>query len=457
MAGQESDTRQIHQASLILGSLAEGVFTVDPACKITFFNRAAEIITGFRATDVVGRLCSDVFRTELCDRDCPLQQSLRTGRTVKNFEIDILTTRGTTEAVSVSTAPLVASDGQRIGAVETMRDLSPIRTLRRELSGKYVFEDFVSKNAAVREIVNMLPRVAKSDAPVLLRGPRGTGKELLAVAIHNTSSRSAGPLEKVGCGAMPHALVDAEMFGQVRDTDPAASRRLVGRVEAANGGTLFLDEVGALPLAVQTKLLGVLDRGEMTPVGANEAMRVDVRVIAATGLDLERLVVAGRFDQHLLARLNAIPLRIPPLNERREDVPVLVQHFVDRLNHRIGRNIQGVTDKGMAVLMRYAFPGNVRELENVIEQAYVVTAGPLIDRRDLPPHVVTGAKAKEAASLRGLRSGAKWAKPALDVERRRLSRVLARNLWNIRRAAAELGMHRTTLWRRIKQLQIAPP
>jgi PAS domain S-box-containing protein len=442
---------------LILSNVAEGIFTVDRQFRITYFNRAAEQITGFPSENALGKFCFEVFRTPICRQNCPLRQSIRTGRLVKNFEIDILTYQGKRQAISVCTAPLIDEDGEFRGGVETFRDLSSIKELRREISAKYTFQDIISKNAKMRQIFETLPNIAQSDATVLIQGRSGTGKELFASAIHNISPREAGPLIKVNCGALPESLLESELFGHVKGAFTDAKNDRMGRFQAADGGTIFLDEIGDIPLSVQVKLLRVLQQREFEPLGSEKTVKVDLRVLAATNQDLEQLVAAGRFREDLYYRLNVILIQLPDLRERSEDIPLLVEHFLERFNNNMGRNIQQVDDEAMAVLMRYPFPGNVRELENVLEHAYIVSASSTIRPGDLPPHVQRGYRTTETTTNGGTQYDPFWATDTVKDEKQQLIECLERNRWSIPRAAREIGVHRTTLWRKVKRFGIGRP
>ena len=441
---------------LILDNITDGVFTVDSKFRITYFNRAAEEITGFTAEDARGRLCNEVFRTPICNQDCPLRRSLRTGRPVKNFEIDILTRAGKRQAISICTAPLIDSTGAFLGGVETFRDLTTIKTLQKEISGKFVFQDIVSKNQKMRQIFETLPNIAQSDATVLIQGRSGTGKELFAKAIHALSPRASQPLIKVNCGALPETLLESELFGHVKGAFTDARHDRIGRFRAAEGGTIFLDEVGDTPLAVQVKLLRVLQHREFEPLGSEQTVHADVRVITATNQNLEQLVREGRFREDLFYRLNVILIQVPELRERMDDVPLLADYFLERLNHRIGRNIKGLTESAMSRLLQHPYPGNVRELENIIERAYIVCPGPFIERDDLPAAIRQGASAEVDDEQRG-EVQRTWKKEIASAERARLLDCLKRNFWNIPRAAREMGVHRTTLWRKVKRLGIEVP
>ncbi len=442
---------------LILNNIADGVFTVDRKFRITSFNKAAEEITGFTADQALYKPCSKIFRTPICSQDCPLRQSLRSNRTVKNFEIDILTRTGRRQSISVCTAPLIDDQGRFIGGVETFRDMSSIKELRREINSRYSFHDIISKNPKMRQIFETLPNIAQTDATVLIQGRSGTGKELFASAIHNISPRSSGPLVKINCGALPENLLESELFGHVRGAFTDARNNREGRFQAAHKGTIFLDEIGDMSLPMQVKLLRVLQHHEFEPVGSEHTVSVDVRVVAATNQDLEQLVAEGRFREDLYYRLNVVLITLPVLGKRREDIPLLVDHFIKRFNHRMGRSIQFITEEAMAKLMRYPFPGNVRELENALEYAYIVARGPHIEVKDLPPFVHNGARedAPRAQLVAAGRPLDRHLDPA--TERQVISECLQRNLWSIPRAASELGIHRTTLWRKVKRLEISRP
>jgi PAS domain S-box-containing protein len=446
---------------LILSNVADGVFTVDADFRITSFNRAAEEITGFGEAQAVGKFCHEIFRTPICDQDCPLRQSLRTGRRVKNFEIDILTRQGRRQTISVSTAPLIDRKGEFLGGVETFRDLTPIKRLQQEIAGSYSFQDIISKSPQMRQIFQTLPNIAQSDATVLIQGASGTGKELFTRAIHNLSPRSNGPLVTVNCGALPDTLLESELFGHVRGAFTDAKNDRIGRFQAAEGGTIFLDEVGDTPLPVQVKLLRVLENKEVQPLGSEQMFKVDARVVAATNQDLERLVEERRFREDLYYRLNVILIQIPDLLDRTEDIPLFVDHFIEKFNQRRGRQISGVNEEAMAVLMGHSYPGNVRELENAIEHACIVATGKRIGIVDLPTYLVAGRGSGEgrAAIVGGESRGrGSWiGRRGPERERSVITRCLERNLWSIPRAALELGVHRTTLWRKVKRLGIERP
>ena len=438
---------------LILDNVADGIFTVDSQFRITFFNPAAAQITGHAAAEVLGRYCHEVFRTSLCSQDCPLRQSIRSGRRVKNIRIDIHNRDGKRRTISVSTAPLLDRDGVFQGGVETFRDETELHALRQEISGKYTFQDIISKSAAMQQIFQTLPSIAQTDATVLIQGTSGTGKELFAAAIHNLSPRASGPLITINCGALPENLLESELFGHVKGAFTDARKDRIGRFQAADGGTILLDEIGDAPPAPQVKLLRVLEGKKIRPVGGDQVKQIDVRVVAATNKDLEQLVAKECFRSDLYYRLNVILIQLPDLAQRSEDIPLLVAHFLDRMNGRMGRGIKGVTSNAMALLLRQPYPGNVRELQNILEHAYIVSPGPHIRPEDLPPQLTSG---NDTAQHGSNRVPAVSRSSAAVREREKLIDCLRENDWNVPRTARQLGVHRTTLWRRMKKLRIEP-
>jgi PAS domain S-box-containing protein len=441
--------------ALILDSITEGVFTVDGDFRVTSFNAEAERIIGIGRVDAIGRPCHEVFRASICGSACALRQTIKDGRPRRNVRIDVLDARMEPVPLSVSTAVLKDRRGKMLGGVEIFRDLSEMEALRRELTRSAGFADMVGVSRPMQDIFAQLPDVAASDAPVLLQGPSGSGKELVARAIHNLSDRRDAALVLVNCGALPDTLLESELFGHVRGafTDARSSRS--GRFRAADGGTLLLDEIGEISPAFQVKLLRVLEDGEVTPLGSSRSVRVNVRVIAATHRDLERLVREGRFREDLYYRLRVIPLSLPPLRERREDIPLLVDHLLIRLRGRTGKPIQAVTPEAMAILTAHDYPGNVRELANILERAFVLCHELAIGAEHLPPDLLHGAGA--AARLKPSERRIAEARPRTasgarrSPEARRLAQALEAHGWNRTRTARALGIARNTLWRRMKE------
>jgi PAS domain S-box-containing protein len=434
-------TPDCHMQTAILDSIADGVFTVDGDWRITSFNRAAEQITQFPREQAIGRFCYEVFRANICQTDCALRRTVESGQPLVNVPVDILRRDGEKVPISISTATFTDAHGRRSGGVETFRDLSVIEELKREIDSRHALGDIVGKHPRLAEVLDILPTVAQSDATVLIEGPSGSGKGLVARAIHGLSPRREGRFVKVSCAALPETLLEAELFGYVKGAFTDARRDRPGRLALAEGGTLFLDEIGDVSPAMQVKLLRVAQDREYEPLGTSATVRADVRVIAATNRDLRGLIALGRFREDLFYRLAVVRLRLPSLKERREDIPLLVARFVDRFAKTTGKPVTGLSVEAMRVLLGHDFPGNVRELENAVEHAFVLCPGGVIRPEHLPRETVDGVAVGGAApeSL-GLRESA---------EAEVIRRTLARHQGNRAAAAEELRMHRSTLWRKL--------
>jgi PAS domain S-box-containing protein len=430
----------------ILDSVADGVFTVDLEWRITSFNAAAEWITGVRRRDAIGQRCCDVFRASICESDCALKRARDLGKPVVNKTVYILRADGQRVPISISAAVLKGANGRVIGGVETFRDLSQVEELRKELEGRYTFADIVGRSAAMRGLFVLLPQVAESNSTVLIEGESGTGKELVARALHHLSGRSKGRFVAINCGALPDTLLESELFGYKAGAFTDAKRDKPGRLAQADKGTLFLDEIADVSAAMQTRLLRVLQERVFEPLGSVDPVAVDVRILAATHEDLDELVRAGRFRDDLYYRINVVRLRLPPLRERREDIPLLVDRFIARFNNVQGKDIVGVSEGALAVLMAHDYPGNVRELENIIEHAFVLCRGGLIEVQHLPPAL------QSESSLRGHRL--KTGLTLRELEAIHIADALRRHKNNRAAAARELGINASTLFRKLKALRI---
>ena len=430
----------------LLDSVPDGVFTVDSEWRITAFNRAAEQITGIRREEALGRRCCDVFRASICESACALKQTLATRRPVVNKVVYIVNAAGQRLPISVSTAVLKDNQGRVIGGVESFRDLRVVEELQRQARAQDSFSNIIGRSAAMRELFDLLPVVAASDSSVLIEGPSGTGKELVARAIHELSRRNTRPFLAVNCAALPDALLESELFGYKAGAFTDAKKDKPGRFALAQGGTILLDEIGDISAALQARLLRVLQERVYEPLGAVEAVKADVRVITATNKDLRQLVREGRFREDLFYRVHVVRLEMPALRERREDIPLLVEHFIARFNRLQGRDIAGVSDGVLARLMEHDFPGNVRELENVIEHAFVLWRGGLIEESHLPPHL----RGEVAGSRSGLPDGL-----TLEAMEKLLIRDTLQHHGGNRAAAARtLGINPSTLFRKIKALSL---
>jgi PAS domain S-box-containing protein len=436
------------QATVILDSIADGVFTVDHAWKITFFNRAAEDITGIPAAEALGRPCWEVFRANVCETACVLRQTLETGKPVVCQPIAILRADGREIPITVSTALLKDEAGRIIGGVETFRDLSLVEELRREISRQYRLDDIISKSPLMQKIFAILPEIARSDSTVLIQGESGTGKELVARALHHLSRRAKGPFVAINCGALPDTLLESELFGHTAGAFTDAKRDRLGRFALAAGGSLFLDEIGDISPALQVRLLRVLEERTYMPLGAAKSVKADVRIIAAANKDLASLVEQGPFRQDLYYRINVVKLTLPSLAARKEDIPLLAEHFIERFNKMQNKSLLGLSYEALAVFMRHDWPGNIRELENAIEHAFILCPRGLIQPEHLPDQFRAERPAVPAA-LEGL--------SLKEQEKRLLREALERHDWRRLATARELGIDKSTLRRKIKRLGLEPP
>jgi PAS domain S-box-containing protein len=431
----------------VLNSISDGVFAVDAKWRITCFNAAAERTLGIARGDAMGRPCHEVFRSDICEEACALRYTMETGKPIVNLLIHIRDAHDNRVPVTISTALLKDRRGRVIGGVETFRDLNMVKQLIREADAHSSREEIITADPRVKKLLEIVPTIAQSDSTVLIEGESGTGKGLLARAIHRASARSDGPMVTVSCGALPESLLESELFGYKAGAFTGAERDKPGRVEIASGGTLFLDEIGDLPLSIQVKLLRLLQEKLYEPLGDVRSRTADVRVVAATNRNLTRMVEEDAFRSDLYYRVNVIRLEMPPLRERTADIPLLVDAFLRQLTMTRGKAVEGLARSAMRRLMRYDYPGNVRELENIIEHAYVLCSGKRIEERDLPDWLLAKETAATAAGATTLE----------EMEARFLREVLARNRWNRQEAARELGMHKTTLHRKIRRLGIELP
>ena len=431
---------------VILDSVADGVFTIDNEKKITSFNQAAEKITGITKKQAIGQKCFDVLHANICQTACALEKTVETGRQLIDMPISIINSEGKTIPVSISTAVLKDRQGTVIGGVETFRDLSSLEVLRKEMSKQYTFQDIISKHHEIHKIFDVLPDIAESDSTVLLQGPSGSGKELFARAIHNLSHRKAKPYIVVNCGALPDTLLESELFGYVKGAFTDAKKDKPGRFALAEGGTLFFDEIGEISNALQVKLLRVFQEKEYEPLGATSFQKANVRIIAATNQDLSQLLARGTFREDLYYRINVVKIELPSLSKRREDIPLLVDHFINQFNIKKERKVIGIPNHVLSMFMEYDWPGNVRELENIIEHAFVLCHGPQIEREHLPKEFIN--------RFQDTKSTGKSIGRLEKAEANEIIDALKRHGGNRSKAAQELGIDKSTLWRKIRKYNL---
>ena len=443
-----------NQTRIILDSIADGVFTVDLNWKITSFNKAAEEITGIKRDQAIGRYCWEIFKASICEQRCALRQTVDSGQPIVNQAIFIVTSKGDRIPVSISTAILKDNQGEVIGGVETFRDLSVVEELRKELAGQHTFLGIISKNREMQRLFGMLELISENDTTILLEGESGTGKELFAKAIHALSHRKQGPMITVNCGALPDTLLESELFGYKAGAFTDAKKDKPGRLALAKNGTLFLDEIGDISPLLQIRLLRVLQDKIYEPLGSTKSEKADVRIVTATNKNLENLVKQGLFREDLYYRINIVKLVLPPLRERKEDVPLLAENFIRRFNNLRGKEIKGLSPEAMNILMAHDFPGNIRELENIIEYASVVCKDHFIGMDHLPENL----RRKSASNLQLSSEPARAEALSFNaLEKHFIFETLRKNNWNRAAAAVQLGIDRSTLWRKIKRLNLEIP
>jgi PAS domain S-box-containing protein len=434
------------KTDIILDSIADGVFTIDENWRITSFNKAAEQITGIPRENAVGQTCKDILRADVCETDCALRHTMTTGKPVINKPVHIVDAHGNRKAITISTALLKDENGKTIGGVETFRDMTVVEELRKKVQKQYSCEDIISRNHKIQELFDILPQIAESDCSVLIEGKTGTGKELFARAIHNLSPRRKKTFIAVNCSALPDTLLESELFGYSAGAFTDAKKDKPGRFALAEGGTMFLDEIGDISSSVQVKLLRVLQEKTYEPVGAVSSLKADVRIITATNKNLAELSEQNKFRSDLYYRINVVKISLPSLNERSEDVPILIDHFISRFNKIYNKNICCLSDDAMAALLSYDFPGNIRELENILEHCFVLCNGSIIEAKYLPTSVLK-ASSGQSIDVGKFRT-------IIQMEAMMIEQALRRNNGNRSVAARELGIDKSTLFRKMKSLKI---
>ncbi|MBU0681889.1 MAG: sigma 54-interacting transcriptional regulator [Proteobacteria bacterium] len=447
----DSLRKELSLSDCILNSIGDGAFTVDKDWYITSFNLAAEHITGFKRKEAIGKKCYDIFKANICKESCALKQSMDSGDETSNLKVTIINKNGRQIPINVTTSALRDEDGIALGGVETFRDCSALESLRKEITDKYSFQDIISKNHRIKNIFAILPNIAKSDSTVLIEGPSGSGKELFAKAIHTLSER-AGKYVALNCAALPDTLLESELFGYKKGAFTGAKTDKIGRFALAEKGTIFLDEIGDISPALQLKLLRVLQEKEYEPLGSNTTVKADVRVLAATNKNLHQLANEGIFREDLFFRLNVVKINLPPLAERREDIPLLVDHFIQKFNNLKQKNVQSASPEVVSILMRHDFPGNIRELENIIEYCFVLCHGGIIDVDCLPDGLTAALQEEPLKIMAG-----ETATPLSNAEAGIILATLQKFDGNRGKTASHLGIEKTTLWRKMKKYQIDFP
>ncbi len=451
----------------VLRSMSDAIITVDADQRVTSMNAAAEAMTEIPEAGGIGKKCSEVVRMDICLNRCPFKAVWERGETVVEFNVVLENRVGRRLPISMCTSLLKNEAGEKIGVIHSIRDIRPVlrllhalqrseeeiarkedslRTLwleRRERLG-----DIIGRSPRMLETFELIQAVVKSDVTVLMEGESGTGKELIASTIHALGRRAGGPFIKVSCAALPETLLESELFGHVRGAFTGAIRDKPGRFELADKGTIFLDEVGEMSPSIQVKLLRVLQDREFERVGGTRTIKVDVRVIAATNRNLPKAIQEGGFREDLFYRLNVVPITVPPLRERKEDISLLVDHILEKLAAKIQRRALKISPEAVGLLMDHNWPGNVRELENALEFALARTDEDIISLQSLPPWI-------ERRDERADRLPKPLGKIVEEMEREEIVRKLVLCQGKVGAAANALGLGRTTLWRKMKRHQIS--
>ena len=464
MTETKSSITECHEFEIILNTMAEGLYVVNTNGIITRWNKAMERLSGYNADEAIGKSCS-LLRCETCadgsfsPETCKLLQQ----RKCSNVKTTIQCKNGEKLAIIKSACVMQDQEGQPVGIVETITDISSleqleqrISMLQQEVHQRFEFHNIIGKCPRMQEVFNLIEMAAASQATVLVNGETGTGKELVAKAIHYHGNRKDGPLVSVNCSALSASLLESELFGHVEGSFTGATRDYIGRFERADRGTILLDEVSEIPISVQVKLLRVLQEREYERVGESVPRSVDVRVIAATNRDLREHVQEGHFREDLFYRLKVFPIELPPLRKRKEDIELLVRFFIDRFNDQTEKNLQGLSPDAMRMIMDYCWPGNVRELENAIEHAFVTCAKGFIGPFDLPVEIRrTDLQRTICREERGTSSQNKsYSSKGLSTNKEQLLELLDECDWNKAEVGRRLGIDRTSVWRRMKKFDI---
>ncbi|MBK7868260.1 MAG: sigma 54-interacting transcriptional regulator [Ignavibacteriales bacterium] len=439
---------QKNKLDAIFNSNIEGTFTINDDWEITSFNASAQRITGYSIEEAVGQKCWSVFSSDKCQNGCHMELTMSKGKGTIGNELEILRKDGRRIPIRVNSATLLDNKKRNMGAVETFIDISEIKNLEGHLSEKYNFGNIIGNNSNLRQALSLLESVSQSDSTVVVTGESGTGKELMARAIHLNSNRKFKPFVTVNCSAFVETLIESELFGHEAGSFTGAIKSKPGRFEIAEDGTLFLDEIGDLSLAVQTKLLRVIESREFERVGSNKQLTLRARIIAATNKDLLNEIAAGRFREDLYYRLNVVNIHLPPLRDRMDDLPKLTTHFIERFNAHFKKKIKQFSSSAFEILKEYDWPGNIRELENVVEHSFVLCPGEIIQVEHLPTRIRESQQDIQTLTH----------KPEMksfeDAEKEILIKILRNNSGSRLKTAQELGINTSTLWRKMKKYDI---
>ena len=439
------------RTELYLDAVEDGIIMHDMNRHIFLFNRAAEQLTGFSKEEVLGRDCHSVFAPDgLCGSNCPFSAGKPDDYESASYEIGFRTKDGQDRRFRMFSSSVDLLQGGPLGVLAALRDITEVNELKSRLKKKYSFHGMVGVSETMQEIFKTIGQLTTSSYPVLITGESGTGKELVARAIHNESRRSAGPFVPINCGALPENILESELFGHVRGAFTGAIRDKKGRFELADGGTIFLDEVGELSPAFQVKLLRVLEQKSFEPVGSERTVESNVRVVSATNRDLKKMIAKEQFREDLFYRLSVVPIHLPPLRERKEDIPPLIEQVVQEIREETGKGIDTVSNEALDLLLSYEWPGNIRELINVLQFASVRCAGTEILPRHLPPEPRHGEATHPESIAEG---GQKRRRTKLSIES--VEEALEQTGGNKVKAARLLGVGRATLYRFLSRYPVS--
>ncbi len=448
----------------LLDEIPLGVLLLDTDRRVVHLNQHFHALTGMDIKKAYGIHCSNILRSGACITNCPVLTMSGTNRSI-TCQSDIINMDRQKLPIQLTCAPILDTDGQVTGYIETIENLKSKGGQSLDQEVAYSFANIIGRCGKMEAIFQTLPMLAQSETSILITGETGTGKDLVAEAIHQTSQRANGPFIKINCGALPETLLESELFGHTKGAFTGAVENKPGRFKLAHNGTIFLTEIGDLPLPLQVKLLTFLDDKVIYPLGGTKGFNANVRILAATHRNLEEMVLLGKFRKDLLFRLNVARIHLPPLREREGDIRLLLDHFFSHYTRFIGKDLDGFSTNAMACLMRYGYEGNIRELKNIVEYAVNVAQGPQVEIENLPAYLLEDSLKRKPAAVRVPMPEGHTASPALEkavaqqatwtqVHREMILQALKHSGGKKEEAARRLGVSRSTLWRKIKKYNI---
>lgn len=433
----------------IFNSLLEGTLTINTDWEITSFNHSAEIITGYKIKEAAGKKYWEVLSPENGKEDSLLREFISDHKPALLRETIIVRKDGTRLPVRINSAPLMDTSGKKVGRVVTFEDISVIKNLSGHIEERFHFKNIIGRSKAMQKVFTLMENVINTDSTVLLTGESGTGKEVIARAIHLNSERRSEPFVAVNCSAFAETLLESELFGHEKGAFTGAIRTKPGRFELSGEGTLFLDEIGDIPLPVQVKLLRVLENRQFERVGGTKSITLNARIISATHRNLEEKILKGEFREDLFYRINVINIHLPSLSERKDDIPSLVNYFMDQFKRKFKKDIHHISPNALKIIMDYKWPGNIRELENVIEHAFVVCNSDVIRMEHLPERLQNTIE-----ELKSEENNSEDQTPFENAERNLIENTLIKFNGSRSKTASALGINKATLWRKMKKFNL---